>query len=227
MENNSTSQSSTRNSTRQNSTLQKVKDAGKALAIFAMVSSTLVALTFVLTEPRIAENERKALLKNLHELVPPQLHNNDLYQDNVQLDIPSLNYRHKAVTVYRARIDNIPTFAIFSVTAPDGYSGAIKLLIAINIDESLAGVRVVAHKETPGLGDAIEARRSDWIRVFEGKSLNNPIKSAWAVKKDGGDFDQLTGATITPRAIVKITKKTLEYFVNHKTTVFKTNIELE
>jgi len=205
-----------------NNTLQSVKAAGKALAIFALISGALVAITFTLTEDKIAENEREALLKSLHELVPPQLHNNDLYQDTVELDIPSLNYRAKKITVYRARIDSIPTFAIFSVTAPDGYSGAINLLIAVNIDESLAGVRVVSHKETPGLGDAIEIVRSDWIRAFEGKSLNNPSKSRWSVKKDGGDFDQLTGATITPRAIVKITKKTLEYFIDNKTNVFKT-----
>lgn len=205
-----------------NSTLQSVKAAGKALAVFAIIASALVALTFTLTEDKIAENERVALLKNLHELVPPQLHNNDLYQDTIQLDIPSLNYRNKTVSVYRARIDSIPTFAIFSVTAPDGYNGAINLLIAINIDESLAGVRVVSHRETPGLGDSIEIKRSDWIRAFEGKSLNNPTRNHWAVKKDGGDFDQLTGATITPRAIVKITKKTLEYFISNKNNVFKT-----
>lgn len=200
--------------------LQSVWKAGKALAIFAMVSSALVAITFALTENRIAENERQALLKNLHALVPKQLHDNDLYTDNLLIDAPSLNYRGKPVTVYRARMDEKPVSVIFSVVAPDGYSGAIKLLVAINYDESIAGVRVVSHKETPGLGDGIDIEKSNWIRIFDSKSLNNPSAKNWRVKKDGGYFDQLTGATITPRAIVKITKKTLEYFSANKTTVF-------
>jgi len=205
-----------------NSTLKSVKSASKSLAIFALVSSTLVAVTFALTEIRIAENERQALLKNLHELVPPQLHDNDLYTDNLVIDAPTLNYRGKSITVYRARMKSKSAFAIFSVIAPDGYSGAIKLLIAINYNtESIAGVRVVNHKETPGLGDAIEIQKSNWIRVFDNTSLSKPTINKWSVKKDGGYFDQLTGATITPRAIVKITKKTLEYFSANKTRVFK------
>ncbi len=207
------------------STLQRVKEAGKALAIFAMISGALVAITFALTETRIIENERQALLKNLHELVPKALHDNDMYVDNLSLDAPTLNYRGKPVTVYRARMAGQPAYAIFSVIAPDGYSGAIKLLVAINANESLAGVRVVTHKETPGLGDAIEIDRSDWIRQFDNKSLINPERKHWSVKKDGGQFDQLTGATITPRAIVNITKKTLAYFVTHKTTVFEARKE--
>jgi len=204
-----------------NTILQNIWKAGKALAVFAMVSSGLVALTFLLTEDQIAENERQALLHNLHELVPPHLHDNDLYTDNITIDAPTLNYRGKAITIYRARMENKPKSAIFSVIAPDGYSGAIKLLVAINHDETVAGVRVVSHKETPGLGDAIDIQKSDWIRIFDNKSLSNPKLNDWRVKKDGGYFDQLTGATITPRAIVKMSKKTLEYFSKNKIAVFE------
>ena len=104
--------------------------------------------------------------------------------------------------------------------APDGYSGNIHLLVAIKYDGTLAGVRVVNHKETPGLGDAVEAERSNWILGFTGKSLTNPGKKGWAVKRDGGQFDQFTGATITPRAVVKAVYKTLEYYQQHKTQLF-------
>jgi len=201
--------------------LQNIWKAGKALAVFAMVSSGLVALTFLLTKDQIAENERQALLHNLHELVPQKLHDNDLYTDNITIDAPTLNYRGKEITIYRARMDSRPISAIFSVIAPDGYSGAIKLLVAINHNETIAGVRVVSHKETPGLGDAIDIQKSNWIRMFDNKSLNNPKLSDWRVKKDGGYFDQLTGATITPRAIVTISRKTLEYFSANKTNVFE------
>jgi len=211
--------------TENNSILKNVWNAGKALAVFAMVASGLVALTFLLTEDQIAENERQALLQSLHQLVPQKLHDNDLYTDNVTIDSPTLNYRGKPITIYRARMDNKPVSAIFSVIAPDGYSGAIKLLIAINHDETIAGVRVISHKETPGLGDAIDIQKSDWIKIFDNKSLNNPKLSNWRVKKDGGYFDQLTGATITPRAIVKISKKTLEYFSKNKLNVFESRLD--
>ena len=207
-----------------NSIVQSIIAAGKGLAIFAMISAGLVALTFLITEDKIIENERLALLHNLHELVPERLHDNDLYTDNISIDAPTLNYRGKAITVYRARMSEQPVSAIFSVIAPDGYSGAIKLLVAINHDKSVAGVRVVSHKETPGLGDAIDIQKSDWIKAFDSKSFENVKFSDWKVKKDGGHFDQLTGATITPRAIVNITKKTLKYFTENKQAIFKTEI---
>lgn len=200
--------------------MRNILIAGKGLAIFAMVAGGLVALTFLLTEDKIIENERLALLHNLHELVPEKLHDNDLYTDNILINSPELNYRGKNITVYRARMKNEPVSAIFSVIAPDGYSGAIKLLVAIHFNGSIAGIRVVSHKETPGLGDAIDIQKSDWIRIFDNKSFTNLKQSDWRVKKDGGYFDQLTGATITPRAIVKITKKTLNYFIENKNSVF-------
>ena len=203
-----------------NSIKQNMLVAGKGLAIFAIVASALVAITFEITKNRIAENEKQALLKSLFVLVPPEQHDNDMYVDNVQLDVPELNYRNKAITVYRARKDDKPVAAIFNVTAPDGYSGPIKLLIAIDSNQQVIGVRAITHKETPGLGDAIDIEKSDWIRTFEGKSLSNPMKKQWRVKKDGGVFDQLTGATITPRAIVNTTLKTLQYFNQHSQQVF-------
>jgi electron transport complex protein RnfG len=122
--------------------------------------------------------------------------------------------------VYRARKQNQPVATIFQVTAPDGYSGNIRLLVGVNSDQSLAGVRVLAHKETPGLGDKIEIEKADWIKQFTGKSLINPSESQWAVKKDGGEFDQFSGATITPRAVVNQTKRVLVWAQSHLNEAF-------
>ena len=124
-------------------------------------------------------------------------------------------------TAYRARLQGEPVAVIFNSVAPDGYNGKIHLLVGVNIDASLAGVRVVKHAETPGLGDAIEIRKSPWIRGFDGKSLNNPDQAGWRVKRDGGEFDQLTGATITPRAIVAAVRNTLLYYQQNADMIFQ------
>jgi len=108
---------------------------------------------------------------------------------------------------------------VLEAIAPDGYSGKITLLIAI-VNGELAGVRVVSHNETPGLGDYIDAAKSDWIKQFDHASLTHPDSSAWKVKKDGGRFDYMTGATITPRAVVKAVHKALRYYEQHGAEIF-------
>ena len=130
-------------------------------------------------------------------------------------------------TVYRARLQGQPVALVMTATAPDGYSGSIRLLVGIRADDTLSGVRVVAHRETPGLGDAIDEQRSDWIFGFDGKSLSDPEPARWAVKKDGGDFDQLTGATITPRAIVKAVKRSLRYYHANREALYAAAQERE
>ncbi len=202
------------------SIIKNMLEAGTSLTVFAVVTTAIVALTYVMSKSQIEENHRLSLLRNLHELVPTEQHDNDMYVDTLSLNEATLNYRGKPIDVYRARSDGKPVAAIFGVTAPDGYTGAINLLVAINIDNSLAGVRVISHLETPGLGDAIETDKSDWVLQFDGRSFSNPPLKKWKVRKDGGKFDQLTGATITPRAIVKITKKTLAYFQANHDIVF-------
>jgi electron transport complex protein RnfG len=109
---------------------------------------------------------------------------------------------------------------VIAAVAPDGYSGSIRLLVGINRDGSLAGVRTLAHRETPGLGDRIEAQRDDWILGFAGKSLDRPALQAWRVKRDGGVFDQFTGATITPRAVVRAVKNSLIYYRDNREALF-------
>ena len=193
------------------------------LFLFAVIGAGLVAFTFDSTAERIADNERRALLKSLNELVPDQRYDNDIFSDVLYVRNSELLGTNEPVPVYRARKDGWPVAAVLAPVAPDGYSGSIRLLVAVNLDGTLAGVRVVQHRETPGLGDAIEAERSDWIRGFSGRSLSDPVPERWKVKRDGGEFDQFTGATITPRAVVKAVKEALLYFQAHSHELFEQN----
>lgn len=189
------------------------------LALFAIAGTGLVVITHTTTAERIADNERQALLRSLYALIPADQLDNDIANDVVQVSDPLLDSK-RPVNVYRARLGRAPVAAVLNPIAPDGYGGAIKLLVAIRLDGTLAGVRVVTHKETPGLGDAIEAERSDWIRRFDNRHLDDPNAQGWAVRKDGGQFDQFTGATITPRAVVKAVYNTLRYYQAHREALF-------
>ena len=192
------------------------------LGLFALITTALVAVTYQLTREKIAENERLAVLRSLHELISPTLHDNDLVQDVIYVTDPELLGDDKPKPVYRARKNGKPVAVIITTTAPDGYGGAIKLLVAVDYQGRVLGVRAVSHKETPGLGDAIEPEKSNWILRFTGKSLGNPPEKQWKVKRDGGVFDQFTGATITPRAVVKAVKKALIYYRDHRDELFDT-----
>lgn len=182
------------------------------LSVFAISGTSLVAWTFTSTLDRIAENERQVLLSQLHALIKPEEHDNPLEDDVIYVTEPAALGSKKPAAIFRARKNGKPVAVIISSTAPDGYNGDIQLLVAIRYDATLAGVRVVKHRETPGLGDAIDAQRSDWIKGFDNKSLQNPATKDWKVKRDGGVFDQFTGATITPRAVVNAVRKTLVYY---------------
>ena len=187
---------------------------------FAVLGTGLVALTERNTRERIAANERAFTLRSLNEIVPPDQRDNDLFTDIIQVSDPELLGTPEPVTVYRARKDGQPVAAILRVVAPKGYSGPIKLLVGVRNDGTVAGVRVVSHRETPGLGDGIEAQRSDWILGFSGRSLGDPPEAAWTVRRDGGAFDQFTGATITPRAVTRAVRDALIYFRTHREALF-------
>ena len=191
------------------------------LSLFAIAGTFFVSYTFDNTLDRITENKRLALLKAIHVLIPTKAHNNDIFTDIIYKTDYDLLGSKKPVNIYRARKDSKPVAVIINSIAPDGYNGNINLLVAINYNGTLAGVRVVHHKETPGLGDAIEANRSDWITKFKMLSLTTPDKKGWAVKRDGGEFDQFTGATITPRAIVKAVYNTLRYYKKHRDSLYE------
>lgn len=190
------------------------------LLSFTVLGTALVAVTYDSTRDIIAANARARLLRELNALVPADRYDNALLNDTLAVRSPELLGTRERVTVYRARKAGQPVAVILAPVAPDGYSGNIKLLVAIGADGTLAGVRVTAHRETPGLGDAIEADRSDWILKFAGRALGDPDEKRWTVKKDGGAFDQFTGATITPRAVVKAVKKALIYFQRNRQSVF-------
>jgi electron transport complex protein RnfG len=194
--------------------------AGGLLALFAVLGAGLVAVTEDATRERIARNEREYLLRSLNDVLPADRYDNTLFEDTIAVVDPELLGTPDPVTVYRGRRDGAPAAVILAPVAPDGYSGPIRLLVGIDYDGRLTGVRVVAHRETPGLGDGIEAERSDWIRGFDGRSLEQPPLEAWAVRRDGGRFDQFTGATVTPRAVVKAVRNSLLYFGRHRQALF-------
>jgi electron transport complex protein RnfG len=190
------------------------------LTVFTVIGTAMLAGTFETTKAPIAQSEREAKLNLLAQVMPAQLHDNDLLRDTLQLPPAELLGQRTPSVVYRARQNGEPAGAILEAIAPDGYSGDIKLLIGIASDGTLTGVRVLAHKETPGLGDYIELAHSDWIKNFDGKSLAKLPDEAWQVKKDGGQFDYMTGATITPRAVVKAVHKALQYFATQRDFIF-------
>jgi len=203
----------------------QIRNAGVALTLFAIFGTGVVAFIFITTAERIVDNERQAIQEMLSTLVPSTQHDNDMFSDTITVLNPALLGSKKPLTIYRARIDDEPVAAVFEIIAPDGYNGKIKILVAIHYDGIIAGVRVVSHKETPGLGDDIDIERSDWVMSFDGHSLSNPTKKGWNVRKDGGEFDQFTGATITPRAVVKAVHKSLKYFSDQREEVFQLGSE--
>lgn len=193
---------------------------GILLAIFAAIATALVAFTEQSTRAQIAANERATLLRTLNSLLPAAEYDNDLLTDTITLQAIETLGTQQASLVYRARKQGQPIAAIFNIIAPNGYNGKITMLIAIRYDGSIAGVRVLKHKETPGLGDKIDIKRADWILSFSGLSKANPAADRWKVKADGGDFDQFTGATITPRAVVGAIHKALGYFDEQRDSLF-------
>lgn len=180
------------------------------LGIAALVTSGALALAADATREAIAAAEAKDLRDSLAEVLPPGFADNDFLNDTLKID-----RNGQPVTIYRARRDGAVQGAVFKV-AERGYAGDIQVLMAVDAAGTTLGVRVVKHSETPGLGDKIEARKDSWIRSFDGRSLGSPPAGQWAVKKDGGIFDQFAGATITPRAVVKAVKGGLEFFGAHR-----------
>lgn len=190
-----------------------------ALGVFAIITTWLVAFTADLTRDKIAIREKQVLLATLHQLIPPTHHDNELENDQIEITDARLG-SDKPLTIYRARLHGKPVAAIINSVAPSGYSGKIYLLIAINYDGTLAGVRVISHHETPGLGDAIEESKSSWIHQFDHKSLQIPASEKWKVRRDKGEFDQITSATITSRAVVKAVYTTLQFYQHQRDAIF-------
>lgn len=185
------------------------------IALFAIVTAGLIAATQVSTQTRIADNVRAQEAKALYEIIPAERVDEDLLTHTKAIDASELGYA--SAKAYQAVSQGQVVAVILPVIAADGYSGDINLVVGINRDGSVSGVRVLAHKETPGLGDKIEVKKSPWILSFNDKAMTATNTATWAVKKDGGEFDQFTGATITPRAVVNAVVRALAFFEQHKT----------
>ncbi|MBI6550531.1 electron transport complex subunit RsxG [Xenorhabdus lircayensis] len=190
--------------------LETMRRHGITLAIFAACTTGLTAIVYSLTKDRIAEQAALQHKTLLDQVVPPALYDNKM-QDECYLVTDSSLGNKQPHRLYLARKDNNPVAAALESTAPDGYSGAIQLLVGADFSGKVLGVRVTEHHETPGLGDKIDTRISNWIYAFSGKKVMSEDNNQWAVKKDGGEFDQFTGATITPRAVVNAVKRTALY----------------
>ena len=200
---------------------QSISKNSFILAAFAIFTAGALALTNLATQDRIAAAERAAQQRALFEIIPRQDHDNDLLNDTVP--VPNSGWEPLGAgaesKIYRARKQGKIIALIVPATTHDGYSGDINMIVGVNRDGSIAGVRVLLHKETPGLGDKIELKKTQWILGFNGKTLTVPVIEEWKVKKDGGAFDQFAGATITPRAMVGQIKRVLE-FVSANQTLF-------
>ena len=192
------------------------------LLIFVVAFTSLLAAAFLWTRPAIEAAAAEEKMKLIGEVLPRDLYDNDLLKDSRQLAPSAVLGLDEASTAYLARKGGEVTALVFEAVAPDGYSGKIRLLLGVSADGTLLGVRVIQHKETPGLGDYIEPKKDrnkerPWIRQFDGLSLAAVADRDWRVRKDGGRFDSLAGATVTPRAVVKAVHKALQYVAeNHR-----------
>jgi Na+-translocating ferredoxin:NAD+ oxidoreductase subunit G len=195
-----------------------IQKNAQLLALFAIACTALIAFVDFLTKDIIIEQEQQQLVLTLSSIIDPNKHDNSITQTCIIVEDNQLGSSPQKA--YLATNKNIPVAAAITTTAPDGYNGNIFLLVAINIDGTISGVRTIKHQETPGLGDKIELRKSQWILDFNGKEILEEKDNRWAVAKDDGMFDQFTGATITPRAVVNAVKRTTMYFNQHKAQLF-------
>ena len=190
------------------------------LVAFAFLGTAMLAYVFDITRAPIEASEKEARLALFKQILPESTYDNDLLKDNVEI-VPNEQLGNRQPTVANIAKSNGKTAGvILEAVAHDGYSGDIKLLIAIRADGSISGVRVLAHKEPPGLGDYIDITHGNWIKLFNDESVNKTPIEQWHVKKDGGKFDYIAGATITPRAVVKAVLKALQFYEANKQTLF-------
>lgn len=191
---------------------QSISKNSVLLGIFAAVTTAIIAGTYLGSRDLIKANIRAAEERALLQIIPEDRHDNSMLDNTLPADDSSLLGLREAKEIYLATQQGEFVGAIFPATAREGYTGDIDMIVGINRDGTVAGVRVLQHRETPGLGDAVDRKKSDWVESFVGKSIGNPQPADWKVKKDGGEFDQFTGATITPRAVTKAVFQALQYF---------------
>jgi electron transport complex protein RnfG len=189
---------------------------GTVLLLFSLIGTAILAFTHDRTEPVITRSQQIEKLALINQVLPASSYDNDLLASRQNLPPDDLLGTRQPSALWIARRGKQVTAVVLEAVAPDGYAGDIALLIGIDIDGTVTGVRVTAHRETPGLGDYVERTKSAWIDQFAGKSLTAPESRHWKVAKDGGTFDARAGATITPRAVVKAVRNALDYFARHR-----------
>lgn len=186
------------------------------MLIFGLVFALILGVFYEKTNPVILKSEVEAKKRMLLSLIESVEHDNDVEQDFLEIKPNSLLGNKKPSKAYRVKDGDKLNAIILETRAPDGYSGDIFLLVAINKQSEIITTRVIKHQETPGLGDYIDIEKNPWIDIFKEKSLKTPVEKLWGVKKDNGDFDYISGATITPRAVIKALKNTLLFFESNK-----------
>ena len=196
--------------------LASIRRNSLGLGIFAVLTAGLIATIHLVTEQTIKDNVIAAQVAAFNEILPPELYDNDLTKSTATIPADPLLGSVEPSTIYIVRKNGDVSAIIFDTIAPGGYNGSLGLLVAINKDGVVTGTRVISQQETPGLGDKVDTKKSKWILEFNNRSIGNPDLAGWNVKKDGGVFDQFTGATITPRAVVKGVRHTLIYFNKNK-----------
>ncbi|HBV77493.1 MULTISPECIES: electron transport complex subunit RsxG [Vibrio] len=206
--------------------LNAMKKNGGILAAFAVASTALVAITNWVTHDTITEQQQLDLQKTLNQVIPKSMHDNQLYASCMLLPSQTTVTKER-MPAYLATKEGKPTAIAIETYAPDGYNGAIKIIVGLDMNGVITSTRVLAHNETPGLGDKIETRKGKWIFSFDQRTVTDDNQSEWAVRKDGGQFDQFTGATITPRAVVKAVKNTVLYFKQNKDRILSQPLNCE
>ncbi len=197
---------------------------GLALAVFAVITTGLISLTYFGTRDQIALQQQQKLLSILNAVIDEGSYDNSIQLDCALVTSVEMLGSVQPQHIYRATKQGRPVAAAIETTAPDGYSGKIQLVVGVTSSKldsaKVTGVRILDHRETPGLGDKIDLRINDWVLDFDNQVYTAEMASNWAVKKDGGQFDQFTGATITPRAVVNAVRASVEYYLANKTTIF-------
>lgn len=201
--------------------------SGVTLAVIAAFCTAIVALTWQLTAERIEANKKEWLERSLQPALAGLFFDSPVTESMLTIPPPHELPGSEAAIIYRVYAGEHPVAALFVVSARDGYAGPIRLLIGVAMDGAVTGVRVLEHRETPGLGDRIDIMKSDWVLQFDGHSLRDPEPARWAIKGDGGDFDQLSGASVSPRAIINAIRQTLAYFGANRVAVFAAPVENE
>lgn len=191
------------------------------LGLIGLAAALLLAALDQMTRGRIDDQRREHALRAVSSMLEPDSYDNELLDDSVRLPIQGLP---EPATVYRARLNGEPRAAVIDLTTPEGYSGDIRLLVAVDMEGAVLGVRILEHRETPGLGDRIERDKSDWVEQFRGKSITNPPPAAWAPDRRDGTFDTVTSATITSAAVIDAVKRALKAFES-RTGLFETRAD--